>query len=59
MKKFNDTTFEIETTTMRELNSNEIDSVGGGTHTSVIVTTVIASIAFSCFDSCEGENSQE
>lgn len=51
MKKINDSTFNIEKTTMRELNSTEIDEVGGGLTLPCLISV---SIMVSCFGPATG-----
>ncbi|MCF6319311.1 MAG: hypothetical protein L3J83_08545 [Proteobacteria bacterium] len=51
MKKINDSTFDIEMTSIRELNPNEADQVGGGDHPPMYTNPM--SVALSCLNFCE------
>jgi len=58
MKEFKNSTFDIQMTTMRELNPDEVDQVGGGitptiTLTPELTTTITLSFMFSCSDCAE------
>lgn len=55
MKKINDSTFNIVKTTMRELNSDEINEVGGGIidPIHIITLTIAISQVYSCFGMCD------
>ncbi|MBL4773554.1 MAG: hypothetical protein JKX98_08140 [Alcanivoracaceae bacterium] len=51
MKKINDSTFNIEKITMRELNSDEINEVGGGLTLPCLISV---SLIVSCFGPATG-----
>ncbi len=57
MKKVNKSAFDIEMSSIRELNSDEINQVGGGW----ITLPVLVSIALSCLGTavCGDENQQQ
>jgi hypothetical protein len=55
MKNINDTTFNIERTTMRELNSNEINEVAGALGLPCLISV---SLLVSCFGPATGCEAQ-